>query len=140
LASQGKGKPSHNIEKDSPPLTITHFTINQDVQLTILDRALIAVQGPKVRNCNLKEICQLASLIHDQNQAVEVVQRLTSDEVSKMAFMSGRTAKIAGLNTYVTRCGYTGEDGFEVSTKFVHVNELILTAMTMHCFFFFPLL
>eukprot|EP01102_Stenamoeba_stenopodia_P001698 TRINITY_DN11540_c0_g1_i1.p1 TRINITY_DN11540_c0_g1~~TRINITY_DN11540_c0_g1_i1.p1 ORF type:complete len:404 (+),score=113.02 TRINITY_DN11540_c0_g1_i1:65-1276(+) len=66
----------------------------KDVQLTVLDRALIALQGPK---------------------AAEVVQRLTSADVSKIPFMSGRNLKVGGLDTYLTRCGYTGEDGFEIS-------------------------
>jgi aminomethyltransferase len=32
-----------------------------------------------------------------------------------MAFMSGRPARLAGFETFVSRSGYTGEDGYEIS-------------------------
>ncbi len=32
-----------------------------------------------------------------------------------MAFMSARPARIAGFETFVSRSGYTGEDGYEIS-------------------------
>lgn len=62
-----------------------------DVQF---DRALLALQGP---------------------QAVTVLQRLLPG-VDKLVFMTGMAASWNGCNDiYVTRSGYTGEDGFEIS-------------------------
>ena len=34
-----------------------------------------------------------------------------------MAFMSARPARIAGFETFVSRSGYTGEDGYEISLR-----------------------
>ena len=34
-----------------------------------------------------------------------------------MAFMSARPARIAGFDTFVSRSGYTGEDGYEISHR-----------------------
>jgi aminomethyltransferase len=57
------------------------------------DRALIAIQGPK---------------------AVDVLVRAGAP-VADWPFMSGGPATIAGIETHLSRSGYTGEDGFEIS-------------------------
>ncbi len=57
------------------------------------DRALLALQGP---------------------QAVSALARLLSG-VEQLVFMTGMPANWQGSELYVTRSGYTGEDGFEIS-------------------------
>jgi len=57
------------------------------------DRALLALQGP---------------------QAVTALARLLPG-VDKLVFMTGMPALWHGADLYVTRSGYTGEDGFEIS-------------------------
>jgi aminomethyltransferase len=57
------------------------------------DRALIALQGPK---------------------AVAVLAKLCSDAVA-MPFMSACTTQIDGIDCHISRSGYTGEDGYEIS-------------------------
>jgi aminomethyltransferase len=57
------------------------------------DRALIALQGPA---------------------AAGVLERLAPG-ISTMAFMAVRDIAIAGIPCFVSRSGYTGEDGFEIS-------------------------
>ncbi len=59
----------------------------------IADRALLAVQGP---------------------QAARVMARL-SPGIERMQFMTFTEAKIDGSTVWVSRSGYTGEDGFELS-------------------------
>jgi len=61
----------------------------------IEDRALIALQGP----------------------AAESVIEEISEGVEHMAFMSSQTAIIGGIECWISRSGYTGEDGFEISVK-----------------------
>lgn len=58
------------------------------------DRALLALQGPR---------------------AHEVIGAL-APEVLSLIFMQGCHASLGGSDCYVTRSGYTGEDGFEIST------------------------
>jgi aminomethyltransferase len=65
-----------------------------DVDVNVLDMSLIALQGPK---------------------ACSVVENLTSEVLSDFPFMSSRKMTIKGIPVYISRCGYTGEDGFEVS-------------------------
>ena len=57
------------------------------------DRALLALQGP---------------------QAVTALSRLLPG-VEKLVFMTGMAAVWQGADLYITRSGYTGEDGFEIS-------------------------
>jgi aminomethyltransferase len=63
------------------------------VGLETYERGLIALQGPK---------------------AVDVVSR-HMPEVRSMPFMTAVGGRIAGIECSLTRSGYTGEDGFELS-------------------------
>jgi len=66
------------------------------VRLTpVPQAALIALQGPL---------------------AAATLARLAPGEgLETMPFMSARPARIAGVETFVSRSGYTGEDGYEIS-------------------------
>ncbi|XP_075040013.1 aminomethyltransferase, mitochondrial [Mixophyes fleayi] len=67
----------------------------RDVDVEVLDFALLAVQGPST---------------------ADVLQAGLSDNLSKLAFMTGVTTSVFGIpGCRVTRCGYTGEDGVEIS-------------------------
>ena len=68
--------------------------LGNECEVERLDRALIALQGPKAESA-------LAVL---------------ALECTKMRFMDVRTLTLMGAACTVMRSGYTGEDGFEVST------------------------
>ena len=66
------------------------------------DRALLALQGP---------------------QAVAALSRLHPG-VAQLVFMTGAEFELAGAHCFVTRSGYTGEDGFEISVPAEHAVTL----------------
>src|SRR5262249_60003193 len=66
------------------------------------ERALLALQGP---------------------QAAAALARFAAG-VERMPFMSAAELSIGGIACGVTRSGYTGEDGFEISVSPDHAGEL----------------
>jgi aminomethyltransferase len=73
---------------------------------SLADRALIALQGPK---------------------AEAALTRFCADAAS-MKFMDAGPRRVAGFDCFVSRSGYTGEDGFEISVPAEHA-EALATAL-----------
>lgn len=55
------------------------------------------------------------ALLSLQGPASASVMRTYIPELDRVGFMHGTLARIGGFDCYVTRCGYSGEDGFEIS-------------------------
>ena len=75
---------------------IMHLKSHLEPDITVQeieDRALIALQGP----------------------ASEAVLGELNPQIKKMKFMDVETLPIGGADCWVSRSGYTGEDGFEIS-------------------------
>lgn len=67
------------------------------------EHALLALQGP---------------------QAAVVLDRHASGIAQRLVFMTGGDFRIAGCDCFVTRSGYTGEDGFEISVSAAQAETL----------------
>ncbi|NXT73613.1 GCST protein, partial [Zapornia atra] len=75
-----------------------------DIHLEVSDNALLALQGPSM---------------------AQVLQAGLSDDLAKLSFMNSITTTVFGvLGCRVTRCGYTGEDGVEISVPAGRAVEL----------------
>ncbi|MBY6067911.1 glycine cleavage system aminomethyltransferase GcvT [Leisingera aquaemixtae] len=88
---------------------IPHMRANLDgVEVTeIFDRALVAVQGPKAEDV-VGELCPAAR---------------------ELKFMETTIAEIGGVECRISRLGYTGEDGYEISipeADAIRVSKLFL--------------
>ena len=55
--------------------------------------ALLAIQGPK---------------------AVDILEKLTDTDLATLKYYSIDKASVSGIDSYLARTGYTGEDGFEI--------------------------
>jgi aminomethyltransferase len=66
------------------------------------EQALLALQGPK---------------------AADALARLVPD-IGGLTFMTGNAFTVAGIRAWISRSGYTGEDGFEISVPAASVEAL----------------
>jgi aminomethyltransferase len=73
--------------------------------------------------CQLTELTEL-SLFALQGPASAAVIGEFSASAAQLPFMSACETEIAGINCTISRCGYTGEDGFEISVANDHAETL----------------
>jgi glycine cleavage system T protein (aminomethyltransferase) len=64
--------------------------------------------------CEVIPMPEMALMALQGPQAVTALQRLAPG-VEKLVFMTGGRFTVAGCDCFLTRSGYTGEDGFEIS-------------------------
>jgi aminomethyltransferase len=95
------GKPDHdglfvvvNAGNKDEDFAFWHANLSGDARLTVLDdRALIAIQGP---------------------EAAEVMVA-HEPVLAEFGFMDTARLMLFGVDCYISRSGYTGEDGYEIS-------------------------
>lgn len=74
--------------------------VGTDAVTELPDRALLALQGPAAKD----------------------VMAEVAPATTELVFMSGCRTVIDGAECYITRSGYTGEDGFEISLPAAHAD------------------
>jgi len=100
-------------EKDIAHISNSLSSFKGDVKFERIDKSLLALQGPS---------------------AEKVVQALVKEDLSKMPFMTSKETKLTVhggtiIPVRISRCGYTGEDGFEISVDHNHAIQLAKTLL-----------
>ncbi len=73
--------------------------------------------------CEVIPMPEMALLALQGPQAVAALSRLAPG-VEKLVFMTGGRFSVAGCDCFLTRSGYTGEDGFEISVPAAQAETL----------------
>ncbi len=63
-------------------------------------------------------------LIALQGPGAEAALAALAPEAAEMGFMTSRTMKVAGHKANISRSGYTGEDGYEISSAATKIGEI----------------
>ncbi|MFY0609764.1 MAG: glycine cleavage system aminomethyltransferase GcvT [Candidatus Atelocyanobacterium thalassa] len=86
---------TNSSTKDKDIEWIKSHTMSTPIKVTDLseEKVLLAIQGP---------------------QALEKLQLFTDSDIAKLSFFGHIETKILGYPAFVSRTGYTGEDGFEI--------------------------
>jgi aminomethyltransferase len=81
--------------------------------------------------CTVQALPELALLALQGPHAAGALARL-NPSLRSLAFMSGITCELLGATCHVTRSGYTGEDGFEISVPADRAAELARSLLAMN--------
>lgn len=81
------------------------------------------IQARIGQRCEVAPMPEHALLALQGPQAVTALARLAPG-IEKLVFMTGGSYTIAGCDCFVTRSGYTGEDGFEISVPAAQADTL----------------
>jgi aminomethyltransferase len=75
----------------------------------------VLVAKKKGINCRLRNISDEVALLAIQGPESEgLVQSLTKKNLSRLEYYHFDTGKVGGVDCFISRTGYTGEDGFEL--------------------------
>jgi len=101
--------------------------IYDDLIITKIKKGYLIILNAACKNNDLKiikeklnnkyqlELNEELSLIALQGPGAKNVLKKVISEISDLRFMHGAEFKFDNLDIYITRSGYTGEDGFEIS-------------------------
>ncbi len=72
------------------------------------------LENHKAKAAEIEDVtCDIAALALQGPQSDKILSSI-ADDLDKIRFWSGADRNVAGIETYITRSGYTGEDGFEI--------------------------
>ena len=102
------------VTRSSDPADDGRLMLIVNASRTSIDFALIAERLPAGLALSP---CPERALLALQGPMAAVILAALAPHVAALIFMSATSAKVAGIDCHVSRSGYTGEDGFELSVS-----------------------
>lgn len=84
---------------------------------------IIYIQDHLTGDCKLEKLIDYSLLALQGPKAANVLNRFCP-KATELTFMSGKPFKINDIDCFISRCGYTGEDGFEISIPTENVESI----------------
>jgi aminomethyltransferase len=73
------------------------------------------VENSRSFNVKIAEISDNVAMLSVQGpNAEKTLQKLSTEDLSKIERFKGSTSRLANIDVFISRTGYTGEDGFEI--------------------------
>lgn len=85
---------------------------------------LAHLQGKIGDRCSIEPLFEARALLALQGPAAVTVLARLAPDVAKMTFMQFQRVTLLGVDCFVSRSGYTGEDGFEISVPAADAEKL----------------
>ena len=93
------------------------------------DQDLAHVQKHLGDRCQVEPLFEERALLALQGPAAVTVLARLAPQVAQMTFMQFASVTLLGVTCYVSRSGYTGEDGFEISVPSADAEHLARTLL-----------
>lgn len=93
------------------------------------DQDLAHVQKHLGNRCRIEPLFDERALLALQGPAAVTVLARLAPQVAQMTFMQFASVTLLGIACYVSRSGYTGEDGFEISVPSADAEHLARTLL-----------
>ncbi|HCL3145401.1 TPA: glycine cleavage system aminomethyltransferase GcvT [Pseudomonas aeruginosa] len=93
------------------------------------DQDLAHLQKHLGEQCEIESLFESRALLALQGPAAAEVLGRLAPEVKKMTFMQFGSVRLNGVECYVSRSGYTGEDGYEISVPVAQADGLARTLL-----------
>jgi len=88
------------------------------------DNDLLIIKSKLSKDYDLKLIDDLSLIAIQGPDSKDILEKIITG-INKLKFMHGNKFKFNSDYAYITRSGYTGEDGFEISIKNSSANQLV---------------
>ncbi len=99
-----------------PPMEAARGRLFLVVNAAVKDQDFAVFREKLVGRAELQLLEGFGLLALQGPKAAEILAA-HAPEVATMPFMSARPIRLDGRDVFCSRCGYTGEDGFEISTR-----------------------